>query len=1128
MIIPNIDKKKLSISSKLDYSKASFGYFHVAFLDNHDDAYLPLEDKESIKEALYFYDEKIKKRENYPIYVDGKFVMVEPTRREVLYQVLGLPVEIFQKLDTEKDILPQLKFSDGLFDLKKECYSMLSGKRNQKWYSDDFKLYCLKNGFFFLYDETKPFMNQEDIIFPVYIDEHSLNEKYLYLYRTATYERFAIDFLSKEDTTDFNKKMKAMDSFSFEERLCYFVNHEEDRHFENLDDNFKRKYTFLLKEYLSSIINTLYDDYCLNVLNRLTEKSSYLTISKIKSTREIYSISSYYADMYSLDGKKYGFALADKKKIAKQIQKRTQVADYDDLVCLYANLGLPFEGYDYIRDAKKTDSESLLAMLPFIEISHGEIYLSNKRYDAFYSYVSGEDKHRYAFSKRLLVDQGIFYDNLSFPDSSRNQPISIIIDNDDRCEALKRLTDFNNSCTFEEILDSYLYKYSKILDEKLYDAIKELDEKSNGGALYFLYHMFDGISFNTGILAFLQRYDMQNYISDSFLDFLWYCLFYPFEVAEHEYRIKAMEKKDTLSLIVLDGLPRKNETYEPNLPYPYVTFGKMAYSFRKEFFSKPYICSCQKPALEKRFQYYLHMAKDVLKFTTVYERNEYILRNLLLPGNIESMIDLDKEDIFSQIPFEDHICHLCNHTQPSFHESIDCNEEEKYNIFFTYIRAKASLKGVFIDDPLTQDYDFSKFCESVEKETYHSILSFDRKIIDPILLPYINISAKTITSLLCAFFPNEITYDDFYQDMLSFSSLGDDRIRSILFDCKKEDYLFLYGHMGIFSRLCYLYKMIEISYALYVSNDIVKENENEFSMNMDYNPKLRHPYVLLGYLVNAYSDDSNANHYYICDCEKDSLLRFAKKYSALYEERKLNPEIKTPVILGLLGLPYLVILKYQDYDLKNNSVESLIESMSFGSSICRRCLNIPHAAYDDPFRKAFPFKEDLEAEYSFSSNAMMHEGFKIISDLSPSEIHYDPSYRFDLNSYIDNLLPYFDIADENMPEILFTHFVMGKEKLSDLLNEFSLLNKDNLEANAYASGVILDSYFKDENCLFKFLFDANDPLTLQQRLVKSFSELGRVRKEFLPEVSQQILGFLCFLVESLLKRYARKESHVGR
>lgn len=1125
----NYKQPKRNISFRSDYRKATFGLFHVAFLDNNNQVLLPQEDKESIQAVLDFYHSRILKRENYPVYDGTNFVLKPSDEKEVLNQVLGLPEEVFLRLDIRQEILPQLRFASNLADLKRECYVMLSKSNNRKWFSDDFKLYCLKKGFFFLYDETKPFIERDDIHLPVFIDEKRLEPKYKKLYDEANSTRLAIDFLGQKDDSQFNLLMRKLDDFSFDRRLSYFINGDADLMIDNcqMDLSFKRKYAFLLREYFASLINVLYDDYCFEVLHKVTAKLSFMSISKTYTNRDIYSVSSFNADMYSFDQQEYFFAVEDHKEIKHLLEDAMEKNPAGDILTIYAHAGLPYEGYQCVKDLQVFSVDDIMQRFTFKVVSSSEIYLSSKRYDTFYSYLSGEKEHRYAFLLRLLLDSGIQYlsDKPLLVDNKENK-ITITSNKGRRLKALARLFDRKKGSFKEEIFSAYLLENKMLEDSQLASDLEKIDQQSHMQALPFFFHAFKQNTLANVINQMFVAFDIQDIKMDHILSFMNFCLLYPLLVAEQEYRVMAIDQGDTLSLLVLDGLPKLNESYEPNMPYPYVTYGKIAYSFRESYFSKPYICSCQKNAIASKIEYFMHLY-DRYHPEDFVGRNNYVLSQLGLPDNILTKINPTR-DVLSQIPFKKNLCHCCQHSIPSYHESVDNNEEERHNTYFTYIRARSALHGVYFNETMHLEYDLGSFFEELNNKTYHALLHIDRNRIKPILLPYVNISKDMIVSLLSAFFPNDISYDDFYNEVTSFLALGENTIRRLLFDCSPEDYTYIYQHMMVFTRLVYLYKMIEISYAFYVSEDITPRTENEFTLNLDYNPNLPYPYILLGSGVNAYASSLTQNHYYLCASDKPAMLSFAKRYSTFYDQRNMDASIKTPIILGLLGLPYLVILKYASFDLSSHSIEELFQSMEFKSGICRRDLNIAHASYDEPFRLAFPFKEDMQSDYNFAAAQMMREGFKVISDYPLIDIKFRVNYHYDLDAYVDSNLPLFDYCTDSIPEPLFTFFAMSHDALKNYLVEFSKLNMEHAEANAYASSIILDTYFRNDKTILNFVFDLSSDKTLREEVMTFFPEIDRVRGSYQNIVIQQILGFISYLIQQLFYKYALKESYIGR
>lgn len=1119
----SLEEVTIDLPFRSDYQKAVFSFFHVAYIDKNDRAYLPIEDKESIKEALQFYQKRILGH-LYPVFDGRSFSYRDAKDRKVLFQVLGIPSRIFRILDLSKDILSQLPFVEGTGRLKDRCYHILAKKTGRKWFSDEFRLFCLTKGFFFLYDETKPFMEGRGIPLPVFVDEEKLSGVYLKLYQSATSRRFAIDILGKEDDDSFNKEMERLDSFSLDRRISYFVNHGSDREISNLmlDSSFKKKYESVLRKYIASLINCLYDDFSLNVIGVSNQKLSFLTYNKIRVKRKVYSLSSYQADMYSLDNVHFFFANLEKERIRKIISDECEHNPKESILSFYARLGLPFEGFAYVSDLKEYTKDDVFSRLPFADFSMEEIYLSCKRYDGFYSYLSDSSQHAYCFNRRVLFDQGILFESEMPVYLGKDIPLSVKIKEGSRDSMFSLFTEKKDF--HEEILPSYEMLYDS--GDSLRRLLMEIDGKSASSAILFFFSLFrEKKTFSQAYDRFLKEYDIQDLSSPELEDFLFYSLNFPFRIAEEKCRIDAILRGDKLSLVAIDNLYKKEETYEPCLPSPYVTFYWGAYSFRRDYFSKPYLCSCQKEAISYRIRYFSSLYDRFHKDGCISDKNRYILDFLELPDDVDDMVDTEK-DILPQLPFKDHVCHICNHAVPSYFGEDEEDIPEK--VFLTYIRSNAALKGLFYDGADDPGLALSMFFDDLKAGDYHCILHFDRSRIDPILLPYINVSRRMIASLIASFFPDSCGYDEFYYALERFLSLGDETIRRLLFECREKDYPLIYQNLMIFTRLVYIYRRLELSYSLYVSQDIVSPNESRYSMNLDYNGGLKHPFVHLGHSYCAYSDNPCDGKYYLCGCDRKSMTEFGNRYLELYEKKNFSEDCKTALILGLLGLPYLVVLKYSGYSLENHSMESLLNKMDFENGICRRDANVAIASYHHPFEKSYPFQSDHEAEYDFAINGMMHDSFLILSGLSLKDIRFDKEYVYSLDMEEDDLLPIIDYPIARIPEVIFTYFVMGKEKLKDCLYDFSLLNKGREEANAYASGIIMDTYFEDDRVFLEFYFPERLDGNLLDRVIRSFPQVRRIRKEFLDSVVQQILGFMTYLIQKLIERYVLLENHIGR
>ena len=221
MTLKKEKEEELFLDFSHDYQQAVFGSFHIAFMTRDENYVLPKEDFDSLKMALWFYENKIKDKKKYPVFDSHSYVYKEGSDREALFQILGLPRPVFDGLDLNEDILSQLTFKDGLSNLKKECYQQRANEDDTKWYHDDFQLFCLKNGIFFLYDETIPFIENDNPVLPVFFKEDAFDKEFLTEYKTFDYERLAIDFLGIDYDSHFISIMKEMDQYPLELSLIH-------------------------------------------------------------------------------------------------------------------------------------------------------------------------------------------------------------------------------------------------------------------------------------------------------------------------------------------------------------------------------------------------------------------------------------------------------------------------------------------------------------------------------------------------------------------------------------------------------------------------------------------------------------------------------------------------------------------------------------------------------------------------------------------------------------------------------------------------------------------------------------------------------------------------------------------
>ena len=1107
---------KIEISYSKHYSFAVFGMNHAAFFGNDHIYYLPVEDKESIEASLNFYYDFVMNDAVFPVFDGASFSYVKSDDKRVIGQILGLPDELFSSLDRSKDILSQLHFANDLKRLKKTVYQEQYRSLERKYFCDDFRRYCLTKGIFFPYEETKPFVLDDHSLFPVYIDEKHLPKNLKALIEEGNSERFLIDFFSFHYDDAFARNRKAFDSYSFRRRVSYFVNGKFDSELSDLnkEESFRKNYALVLRRYLASIINYLYDQYCFEVLNKVTTKVSYLTPCKVFGKEgNLYAISSFNGERYTKDFKNYFFDKKDYDLIYSLRKKEYYLGE--SLLSLYAKLGLPYQGYRFLKEKKAQSVDDILTLLPFRERKTEESnYLSVKRFDLFYSYLPEEKEHRYVFSYRRLLKNGVFcYASKPLFEYSPDNQITIVIDDKvNRENTSLGFLDKKDEKLSSWPLSSYLIARERTHDSLLKEKLVQMDERSNNSALYEFYRLFHQTTLRQALSILSAEYGLSLALDEKRKDFFFYLLSYPFLAVEPLFRNEARENKDITSLRQLDGKPDAKDRYEPNLPYPYVSYGKLCYSFRKTRFGKAYLCSCSRKAVENRIDYLLKTIKP-----NSVEKYSKRISQIGLPDNIISQLNPFNPDLKSQIPYKDGLCHLCNSSTPSYYECRDEKTDALYNIYFTYIRAKASEHGVYWIPTLNEDFD--KY-EDFPLKMFH----LDKNKIEPILKPYIQKDRKSIISLLSSFFGPDFFYSSNFGAFSAFRSRPEDLGRN-------QNLLSLLGGLStigpVVLRLFYTYAKRAMAYGVERSSSFLSSDETPFARNIDYNPKLPHPYVFLGRHYNAYADDAFGKNLAFCLCEKET-RRKERKYSLKRFDFSVIPaEFRASVLLGLVGLPYSVVLSLQDVDLSLTSVDELLERIPFKESICRRCLNITHCAYLDVFTKALPLKENSRAEYTFAVNGRLRDGFAFVTSNPISYLVYQKDHHYDLSSDYDPLLPCLNRLDDSVPEAVFSFFVPGEDKLKDYLYDYQKKALGNAEISAYASGIILDTYKRDNKCILKFINSISET-NYRDNLITCFPDVSNIRSEIQENVFQSRIGFFTFLYEKLVLKYVEKEKRIGR
>lgn len=1099
-----VNDRRVPLISSRDYKEACFSIWHAAFLNDSGTYCFPIEEKPSFEMAFSFYREKIVKLKSYPICLDdGSFVDRDPKDREVLRQVLGIPKTVFESMDPTRDVLSQIVYRKNLSDLKKSSYRMLCFDENRKWYRDDFKLFCLTEGVFFPYEETLPFVMEDESRFPVFVDESKLPSVLKKYVSTCNAERLVIDFLGRDASQAQYEAFLKFDSLPFEKKLSYFFleNH-------TLSDS-ERDYLRCLKGFIATMVNHLYDLYLSEVLNHSLQKSSFLTPFKPWKRGTVEVVSSYNGDVF-LDSKGRASFDSYNRKVFNALVHDALVTYQDkSLLLLYARLGLPYEGYVPLKAHHYRSLENIVRYFEYTEsLDETDDFFSPKRVDRFYSYFPFSLYHEYGFYRRELLKAGILFDVDDVKDienskisvrrlfSSTERELNVFFDGSDP----NTLEDVYFSYVIEKGLDPYL---------SLKKSVLELKRKSEGKAVNLFFSLLDHRSIKDAMELLYRKLSVSDIPSCAFSFFL-YLTFFPFKIAKGMH-YRHLKKYDPLTLEMIQKKENTGFFYEPSLPSPFVEYGSIYVGFSSDSSLRDMaICSCQKKSIQERIAFLEGIAKKA-KPKNRSEINAFVVMKLGLPSFIERRIDVN-QDILSQIPFRSSICHLCNHMEPSNHPEGYVNEAYVYR---NYILSNAQKYGVYLDHlyfSVSEEVLDSDYLPSSELIVPEKVVPLFRKFL---IRDVDDLSVMVMYSMLSS----RVYFDDFI-GMLDYFNLYHPDFRIYGHDSKQ----FLDSSMAMLTSYCLYMNRIQTSYAIEMAKPALPPlSDYRFGLFGDYNPRLPYPQVCLGKIYNAYKPNLNSDEFYFCKCEKESMAALIE-IMVRQANRNHGGKNTAPLILSAAGLPYEVILKYKDYDFTLHSGREFVEQLSFKEHICRRCLNQSHAALA-PSGVVFPFKDDMEAEFTFAFNRIAHYG-ALITERDMKELTFDPKRRYRLYDDDSPLLLYLD----GMPLELCGYFMPSVSALKAMMDDFRKEDTGfNPKSVETALKGILESYEDNGNSIWCFFCTNHFRVsTLNSRASILFPRLITVNEEVPEDVMQVVISFLSYFFYDFLKRLAKEESYIGR
>lgn len=1116
------------------YKGVCFSLWHATFVRDDEEVVFSIEDKPSLEMAWKFYQERILGLDSYPVCVsENKYEKRDVRDKEVLRQVLGLPHSVFDRLDLKKDIISQLWFDEGLKRIKHACYQDIYSSSSMKWYRDDFKLYCLANGVFFPYEETLPFVDGKENVFPVFVDANALPASLRKIISSFSYERMIIDFVGIDATEELVAFFKEQDSLSFDEKLSRYLAPSLVRTDE------EKTYALCMRKLVASIIDYLYDDYSLHVLNRLSQKTSFLTEVEISFGTKAKVISSYNGDMYCFKGGEYSFLECDKADILLLFFIVRSVYHVFDPLLLYAKAGLPYPGYVYLKKKNTVDFYDVIHNLPFVRKFDSKVsFLSPKRLDPFYSYLTGEPMHDFSFFRRQLMFCGVIFDVIHPYGILNGERIRISHHEYGNPVSGLSMLFQNKGQVLPSLYIDYCLENGFDSNNGLRSFLAKLLSKNSENVVPEFYSCISEHGFTEGLDYFLASYGMEQGRPKECMSFFFYVAMYPIEVMSQEFHrylssLPLSDGKKIMEYIHDIGSGRKK--YEPLLPNPFVDYGKVYVAFAKDCFSDYRICLCQKKSLQKRIDYFSRYFDSMVGLTwrkskdesMTAKKNRFVLSHLGLPESISSSIDLEK-NILSQIPFEKGICHLCNHVEPLGMEDMG-DSYSSSKAYQNYILSNASLYGMHsLDYPLLEHV--AGIVEAKQNLPYNeSLLYVDEDQISPYLKKFLPETSKDVICYVAAFIPFFQQFSRMEDAMYVFYGINDAILASSLYGSHFPGTEFVRRAEG-FKFVSYFLSRLEEAYETKMFEKTgVEVSESTCGIFPDYNPRLTYPYVVLGRVFNGYKPSFDSDEIYFCECDRKSIVYFLNEFSQSQLRIETDERFYTPIVLGLTGLPLEFILKHKDYDLIRHTPDEFVrDCLVFKDHICRRCLNVSHAALGPFMEKVLPFKEDMQAEFSFVNNALAHDN-RMILDFSLTRFVYKPEHVFEND---DLRIPSFygtKINDEGFfSETRF--FCMPYPSMKKMVEDYEKTYPNQSEALAMACSVILDDYYKDNNIFLDFLVrnSAEGGRNIFDSLKHSFTQLSRVREELVPDTMQKILNFVSYLFWQYLMELVCAERRIGR
>lgn len=1110
--------RRCDLDALTGYKEAEIGENFLVFFDSRTgQPCMDRFDRPALEEILAMAEKFLPRIPSFPFRNEYGIRYLSKDDPRVLQRFLGLPSSL-SDIRTKADIA-SISFRDDLLERKKEIDYWEFSPHRMEWHLRDFRSYLLSCGLYYPYDDENSFLRYQEDQRPVFIDEDLLSGELKKAYESFSSERLLIDVLTREADDLRYRYLQRFDGFSFNELLLYFLDDVQDERLDELADDaiLNDDFAQMLRVYFLALVHLCQEEYYAKRLKRAPELYSYLSPKPVFQ-RDLLSYPGFTAEMYSKDGKTYFIDESARKRI-QYLYDETMLENPDfSLPVVYARLGLPYQGYLQLTKKKNVTVKNLLKMLDFksdIVYPMGD-YVSFKREDVYGCYDFHQKEHLDCYLERRLLDEGI--DLSYFTISYRETGYCLIIHPSKRRNAELRKIFDSPRCALMDYYLPYCLKEDKEAIPSLRKVLEELDEKSRQTACDFFFESFTGETIEEVSKLVLEQFDVPSESEDTvrFFAFLFDRLW---GSVREEFRDELVQADQWSTLALLDSKENPNRTYESGLPYPYVSFGFLAYAFQLEPTGPAYLCSSQREAIEKAVRHYGEVYRRTrlpmdAKTISLPSLNRFLLERLGLPEVLLSQIDLD-QPLLPQLPFLDSLSHLLHGEVPLRHEMEVGYSQSRVNLFFTYVRASGAKHGVYLPKSPIVPLSAEELQNQVLSGTFEGLFPGDMGKIDRRIDEYLQLPYQAFVAVLGIFDSAFLFLEGGMDQFLSLRDFENHFTYGIVLGQDESTTEMVLSAPQVFSSLSLFYQNLALAYAIDCAKKEIPDLESTTYLNAIPIQGLRHPLICPGAVFDAYQDEEEGPFFFSAG-DRDAMERTLMYFSRSYDSKVEDPSILTALVLSLSGFPLPFILRCLkgNLSLDQSNVPDFLSRLRFEEDVkgFNSHLRTP---VPSPTRPFFYLCQGPEVAFAHARTEMARHGFLLPTYYRYSELKFDPDYRYDLSAFESSHLPYFyTFTYENN---YFLEQLLGADEtlFDENVKEFLERTKD--DAAKEAIRLIQEKRKENPSLIYHLLDELGSRYNYYRSLVLEFPDLNK--QSDAKAVMNRILGFLTFLGEKVIRHY---------